>query len=97
MELKNRPHCEISQDLLDAVRTLPVRREIEHCGTRFSVSPFDFYAECPGCGSRLKVRSYSGVLELEDVFDAFFEWLNQPGAQEVARRRQEIIAEDAED
>src|SRR5258708_7960116 len=71
-------HLELSANLLEAIRTYPLQREVEHCGQRFLVSPFDVYTECPHCRSRIKIRSFSGVTELEDVFDAVFEWLNQP-------------------
>jgi hypothetical protein len=94
MELKDHPSIDISNDLIEAIRSLPRQREIEHCGARISVSPFDFYAECPRCGSRIKTRAFSAGAEVEDVFDAVFEWLNQPGAQELGRRRQEVIATD---
>jgi hypothetical protein len=50
-----------------------LRREVTHCGISFSVSPFDFYAECPRCHVRIKVRSLAVVPDLEDVFDAVFE------------------------
>jgi hypothetical protein len=91
MELKHQPSVELSGDLLDAIRNFPVQREAEHCGSRIVVSPFDIYAQCPHCGSRIKMRSFSAVTEIEDVFDAVFEWLNRPEAQEVARRRHERL------
>jgi hypothetical protein len=97
MELKNRPLLEIPPGLLDAIQSLPVQREVEHCGHRMTVSPFDIYADCPQCGSRLKVRSFSAAVEIEDVFDAVFEWMIQPMAQEVAKRRQETLAEENEE
>lgn len=94
MELKNSPDMEISENLLDAIRSFPVRREIEHCGARILVEPFEFYAECPRCAARIKVRSFSASNELEDVFDAVFEWMNQPNAQEIAARRRTAIEND---
>jgi len=93
MELKHQPNLELSGELLEAIRTFPVHREAEHCGSRIVVSPFDLYATCPQCGSRIKIRAFSGVTEIEDVFDAFFEWLNQPEAQELARSRQRDLAD----
>jgi hypothetical protein len=48
--------------------------------------------ECPRCGVRIKVRSFSAIPEIEDVFDAVFEWMNQEGAREVAERRQATLA-----
>jgi hypothetical protein len=97
MELKQQPNLEISGDLLDAIRNFPVRREAEHCGSRIVISPFDVYAQCLHCGSRIKMRSFSAVTEIEDVFDAFFEWLNRPEAQELAKKRQSEIANDNEE
>jgi hypothetical protein len=95
MALKSRDDLGISEDLLDAVRSLPAEREVEHCGAGFKVSTFDFYAECPHCGSRLKLRSLSGVPEVEDVFDAVFERLNDTAARRVAERRRQAIQDDA--
>jgi hypothetical protein len=92
MNLKNLPGLEISSELIDAIRAFPVRREIEHCSARIVLDPFDFYATCPHCGTRIKVRSFSAVPEIEDVFDAVFEWLNQEEAREVAERRQTALA-----
>jgi hypothetical protein len=97
MKLNHATPLEVSPNLVEAIRTFPLQREIEHCGQRLLVSPFDYYAECPHCHNRIKVRSFSGVPELEDVFDAVFEWLNQPQAEEVARRRQQEIREDADE
>lgn len=92
------PHrIDVPSDLIEALRTFPREREIEHCGARFVASPFDFYATCPHCGTRIKLRSFSAVNEIEDVFDAVFEWMNQPGAAELARRRQQVIEEDRDD
>ena len=87
MDLKSQAALGITPDLLEAIRSFPAEREVEHCGVRFKTSPFEFYAECPRCGTRMKLRSFSGVGEIEDVFDAVFEWMNQPVAEEAARRR----------
>jgi hypothetical protein len=97
MPVKNRDDVTISKGLLEAIRNFPLQREVEHCGGPVTVSPFALYAECPRCGTRLKVRGFSAAAEVEDVFDAVFEWLNQPAAQEVARERQKALAEDAEE
>jgi hypothetical protein len=97
MNLKRCAKIEIPEELLDAIRSFPLKREVEHCGQRFVVSPFEFYASCPKCGARLKIRSFSGTTEVEDVFDALFEWMNQPGAAEIARTRQEAIEKDNEE
>lgn len=95
MAVKNPPGLDIGSDLIEAIRTFPMRRELEHCGARIAVAPFDFYATCPQCGTRIKVRSYSATPEIEDVFDAVFEWMNPEGAREVAEhRRVELAAED---
>src|SRR5437763_16305765 len=97
MDLKSKPLLEISPGLLEAIQSFPPQREVEHCGVRITVPSFEFYAECPQCGSRIKVRSFSAAVEIEDVFDAVLDWMNQPMAQEVARRRQEALAQECED
>jgi hypothetical protein len=97
MQVKNDIHVAIPAGLLDAIRSLPAEREVEHCGTRFLVSPFQFYASCPKCGERLKLRSFSAADELEDVFDAVFEWMCKPQAEERAKQRREQIQADAAD
>jgi hypothetical protein len=81
--------------------TLP-RSEVERLdriyregGLRAMATPHvHYYVDCPRCGSRIKVRSFSAGGEIEDVFDAVFEWMNQPTAQEVARRRQMALKEE---
>jgi hypothetical protein len=83
--------------LIDAIRSLPVAKSVSHCGREFTVSPFDFYGICPNCGTRIKLRSFSACPELVDVFDAVFEWLQQPGAESVWQRRQEELRNDKED
>jgi ATP-dependent Clp protease ATP-binding subunit ClpA len=82
------------EDLVDAVRSFPLKRQVNHCGKLTEVSPFDFYFECPECGLVTKLRSSSGVSEIEDLFDAFCEWLDQPGALDVVQKRQQDIRED---
>jgi hypothetical protein len=94
MEAKVHPDLVISHDLLEALRSFPRKKIVEHCGTQFTAAPFDFYASCPQCGTRIKLRSFSGVPEIEDVFDAVFEWMNQPEARAMASRRQAVIADD---
>ncbi len=79
------------ENLLEMIRSFPLHRDVEHCGTHFAVSPFDYYAECPRCGTRVKVRSFSSNVEIEDIFDAVFEWMNQPGAGEVAKPRRATL------
>jgi hypothetical protein len=90
--VKNPPDLEIGSDLIDAIRAFPVRREIAHCGASITTYPFHFYVEYPHCSSRVKVRSLSAVPELEDVFDAVFEWMNRAEARSVAERRQAALA-----
>ena len=85
---------DVSQELLDAIAAFPTRRRVEHCGAAFDVCPFAFYAECPACGVRVKVRSLTAAPELEDVFDAVFAWMNRPGAEAVAQDRRREIAAD---
>ena len=90
------PQLEIPPKIIDAIRSFPLVREVEHCGHKFlAASPFDIYAICPHCSARIKIRSFSAGDEIEDVFDAFFEWLNRPGADAIARRRQETIEDDS--
>ncbi len=94
LKLEQSAGVEITEGLLEAIRSLPPQRVVEHCGSRVPISPFDLYADCPHCATRVKVRSFSAGAEVEDVFDAVFEWMNQPGAQDLARRRQEMLRED---
>jgi hypothetical protein len=94
MKLGNQANINISDQLLEAIWSFSVQREVEHCGVRMTVSPFDFYAECPRCGAKIKLRSFSGVAEIEDIFDAVFEWMNQPLARDAAGRRQMALRED---
>lgn len=86
----------ISSDLIEALRSFPLQKHVEHCGSEFVVSPFEFYATCPRCGTKLKVRAFSALPELADVFDAVFEWLNQPGADALADLRRAALRDDAE-
>ena len=50
MKLKHHSGFDVSEELLEAIRTFPVHREVEHCGVRMMVPPFDFYADCKQCG-----------------------------------------------
>ena len=84
----------LSHDLVEAITAFPTSRDVHHCGATFQVSPFDIYATCPVCGTRMKVRSYAAVTELEDVFDAVMTWMLRPGAEEAVRRRMAEIAAD---
>lgn len=86
---------DIDPGLPDAIAALPASRAVSHCGAEFAVSPFDVYAACPACGARVKVRGFTAGPELEDVFDAVFLWMQQPGAADAARRRMRELADDA--
>lgn len=97
MSVRTHTPVDVSQELVEAIRSFPAVREVEHCNKKFQVSPFELYADCPDCGTRIKVRSLSGAPEIEDVFDAVFEWLNDPETRKVADRRQKEIAEDADE
>lgn len=48
-------------------------------------------------GNSMKVRSFSGVTEIEDIFDAVFKWMGRPGASKLVEERQKIIREDDEE
>jgi hypothetical protein len=96
MSVSKTANPDVSAELIDAIAAFPVSREVVHCGTTFRVSPFDIYADCPVCRTRIKVRSFSAAPELEDVFDAVFAWMAQPGAAEAVRRRQQQIAGDVD-
>jgi hypothetical protein len=87
----------IPPDLVDSIASFPVHREVSHCGESFQVAPFDIYANCPRCGARIKIRAFSGGVELADVFDAVFTWMKRPGAAEAVRRRQQAIEEDQDE
>ena len=82
--------------LADAIRSFPVVREVEHCGRRFRIGSLEFYADCPECGARIKLRGFTGEDEIEDVIDAVLEWMLNPEAKEIAAIRQTAIAEDIE-
>ena len=83
-------------NLIEAIQALPLSRDVLHCEQTFAVSPFDIYADCPHCKARIKVRSFSGLVEIEDVFDAVFAWMNRPGTESAVCERQKVIAEDSE-
>jgi hypothetical protein len=94
MQLNRKPDLAIPPGLIEAIETFPLHREVTHCGNTFLVSPFDLYADCPHCGSHIKVRSFSAGTELEDVFDAVFQWMGQAGAADLVRRRQQVLEDD---
>ena len=97
MSVGSRSDSGVTQELVDAIRSFPAERDVEHCGGRFSVSPFDFYASCPQCGARLKLRGMSAAAEIEDLFDAVFGWLGDPTARQAADRRQQALRADRDD
>jgi hypothetical protein len=88
---------DISDNLIEAVRSFPTEKHVDHCGTEFTVSPVDLYATCPQCGTRIKLRAFSAHPELADLFDAFFEWLNQPSAETLSKGRRDELREEEED
>src|SRR6516164_2535220 len=94
--MKEESHKElnISFRLTEEIKSFPLKRAVEHCGGTFYVSPFDIYARCPQCMSSIKVRSFSAVTEIEDIFDAVFKWMNQPEALILVKERQKAIKED---
>jgi predicted nucleic acid-binding Zn-ribbon protein len=94
MSTSTAPRVEVPEELIDAIRSLPTERVVEHCGQTFRTSPFVIYGKCPACGKDVKVRAFSAASEIEDVFDAVFEWMSSPAAARVAEQRcQEIEAE----
>jgi hypothetical protein len=97
MKIDSQPRLDISPELIEAIRSFPLERTIKHCGVNVSASPFEFYVECPECGARIKARSFSAAMEIEDVFDAVFEWISNPAAQTLAARRQEALIEDRDE
>jgi hypothetical protein len=97
METPSTNHVTVPAELVEAIRTFPRERVMEHCGRRIVVSPFDFYASCPDCGTRIKLRAFSALDEIEDVFDAVFSWMQQPGAAELVKRRHESLEMDSDD
>src|SRR5213082_2931213 len=82
----------VGSDLIDAIRSFPAEREIEHCGIRFSVPSLDFYAKCQHCGTIIKLRGYSAQPELADLVDAVLEWAIRPEHAAAARKRQQELA-----
>ena len=87
----------IPAGFIDVLRNFPTSRDVEHCNQRFSVSPLAIYATCPVCQAQIKLRSFAAGDEVEDVFDAVLEWMNQPGAEVVARQRRTEIEEDSDE
>jgi len=96
MHTDKREDLGISGSLLEAIKSFPLQREIEHCGQKFSTLSLDIYGICPKCGKEVKLRSFSAVPELEDVFDAFIAWTLKSGVMDVMARRQKALKEELE-
>jgi hypothetical protein len=86
---------EVSAELVEALRSFPRARTVDHCGSALQVSPLALYAECPICRQRVKLRAFSAEHEIEDVFDAVLEWMNEPQALAYAEQRRKEIGHDA--
>ncbi len=97
MPLTKSPELMIPMELIEAIRSFPATQQVNHCGQTMSSPAFEIYANCPQCGARIKVRSFAGAAEIEDVFDAVFAWISHPENAEVARRRMAEVAADADD
>lgn len=96
MHTDKRKDLSISASLLEAIQSFPLQREMAHCGQKFRASSLDIYGICPRCGQEVKLRSFSAVPELEDVFDAFIAWTLKSGVMEVIARRQKALKEELE-
>lgn len=90
-------NMEVISELIATIREFPTSRTVEHCGEAYTVSPFDIYVECPRCKEQVKVRSFSGVPEVEDVFDAVFEWMLEPKAEAASCEWMEVIKRELSD
>ena len=84
----------VPADLIEAIQSFPSHREVEHCGQKFTAGALDIYADCPTCGTRLKLRSFGAATELEDVFDAVLEWMTDPDARQSAEARLRVIEDE---
>ena len=80
--------------IVEAVKSFPTHREVPHCGHSFTASPLAFYGDCPICQTRIKLRSFSGATEFEDLIDAVLEWQSRPGVEEMVQQRIREIVED---
>jgi hypothetical protein len=85
---------EVPRGLIDAILAKSPWREVLHCGVTKRISTFDIYFECDVCGEEVKVRAMSGVEDVEDVFDAVFQWALDPDAASVMKARQADIRDD---
>jgi hypothetical protein len=85
----------VDPELIEYIKTYPPTDSNPHCGRWHEISPFIVYWKCPVCEIDVKVRCFSAVLEVADLFDAVFLWIEQtPGADElVVMRRRQIAAQ----
>jgi hypothetical protein len=90
--MDDKEQCE--DRIIEQIKHFQGVRLVGHCGNTFRVPSFDFNVRCPSCNSEIKVRSFSGINEIEDVFDAVFEWMLDPNNHEVAEQRMREIKED---
>jgi hypothetical protein len=93
----NKKEFNIPPHLLDAIRSYPTTRKVLHCGKSFQISPFEIYAICPVCREKIKVRSFTAFTEIEDVFDAVFEWMMSSDTSQLVKERQKTIENEARD
>lgn len=91
MQNKDYRDLDISFELIEAIRTFPMSQEVTHCGKVFQAPPFDIYVVCPVCEVEIKARKFSSYVEIEDVFDAVFEWMMQPNALAIVKESQELM------
>jgi hypothetical protein len=84
----------VSHELIDQIKSFPTSSAITHCDQTIDVSPLDIHATCPTCNKRVKLRSFSANYELEDLFDAVFEWLAEPEGKRVFEKRLKEILDD---
>jgi hypothetical protein len=83
----------VDSELIEAIRSFSLAREVVHCGGGFLVDPLEIYADCPKCGAHIKLRSFTASYEIEDLFDAVLLWMNRPEAMDVLNRRQQKLIE----
>ena len=83
----------VDSEVIEAIESFFLSREVEHCGSSFSVPPFENYADCPKCNAHIKLCGFTSSYEIEDVFDSVLLWMSRPEAQEIAQARQKKIVE----
>jgi len=84
----------VPDEVVEAIRSLPAKRPVTHCGQLFDVPAFSIYATCPTCGEEIKVRSFGATAEIEDIFDAVFEWMANPATKTIAEDRLRTMKDD---